>query len=126
MPGSTEVRSADAFRFQRPASTTRDAGAFPLPGVVTPTDVTLAAGLGIRICKLFPASLVGPDWLAAIRGPFPDGVRGGGGVDPSNAADYLRAGAVGWGGFGSSIDALFATTDPAGELAALHALVPWP
>ncbi|MCX6460027.1 MAG: bifunctional 4-hydroxy-2-oxoglutarate aldolase/2-dehydro-3-deoxy-phosphogluconate aldolase [Actinobacteria bacterium] len=100
----------------------RAAGAIPLPGVMTPTDVTLAHSLGLSVCKLFPASQVGPQWLTHIRGPFP-AMRfvAVGGVDDLNAADYLRAGAAGV-GFGSSIERVLAAPDPAGIIAELHAL----
>ena len=101
----------------------RRIGALALPGVITPTDVTRAARLGLTTCKLFPASQVGPGWLGAIRGPFPD-LRfvAVGGVDLHNAADYLRAGAAGV-GFGGSIEGVLAASDPAGVIAELHALV---
>jgi Entner-Doudoroff aldolase len=100
-----------------------DSGALALPGVFTPSDVTLAFSLGVRTCKLFPASLVGPQWVAQLRGPFPGiGIVAVGGVGRANAADYLRAGAVGV-GFGSSIGDVLAVADPAAEIAALHALV---
>jgi Entner-Doudoroff aldolase len=98
------------------------AGALPLPGVFTPSDVTLAVSLGVATCKLFPASLVGPQWVSQIRGPFPQlGVVAVGGVGLANAADYLRAGATGV-GFGSSIEDVLAAGDPAAEIAALNAL----
>jgi Entner-Doudoroff aldolase len=100
-----------------------DAGALPLPGVLTPTDVALAHRLGVRTCKLFPASLVGPSWLGHIRGPFPDmGFVAVGGIDHVNAPDYLRAGAVGV-AFGSGVAKLLATPDPSRVVADLHALV---
>ena len=100
-----------------------DAGALALPGVMTPSDVIVASRLGLRNAKFFPASLVGPAWLGAIRGPFPAmGFVAVGGVDLSNAADYLRAGAVGV-GFGSSIVAILESVDPAAVVAELHALV---
>lgn len=101
----------------------RAAGALPLPGVMTPSDVTLAHSLGLTACKLFPASQVGPGWLGHIRGPFPS-MRfvAVGGVDHSNAADYLRAGAAGV-GFGSSVERLLGAPDPAGVVAELHSLV---
>lgn len=100
----------------------REAGATPLPGVMTPTDVTLAHSLGLSVCKLFPASQMGPPWLAHIRGPFPE-MRfvAVGGVDADNAPDYLRAGAAGV-GFGSSVERVLAAPDPAGVISGLHAL----
>lgn len=99
-----------------------EAGAVPLPGVLTPSDVTTAVRHGARTVKLFPASVVGPDWVSALRGPFPAvGVVAVGGVDLTNAADYLQAGAVGV-GFGGSVVDLLQSRDPAGAIAALHRL----
>lgn len=96
--------------------------AVPLPGVMTPTDVSVAARHGVRTCKLFPATLVGPAWLKALRGPFP-AMRflAVGGVDLTNAAEFLTAGAAGI-AFGSSITQLLALPDPAGAVAELHDL----
>jgi 2-dehydro-3-deoxyphosphogluconate aldolase / (4S)-4-hydroxy-2-oxoglutarate aldolase len=101
----------------------RDANALPLPGVFTPSDVSLAVRLGLTAGKLFPASLAGPEWLSHIRGPFPAfGIVAVGGIGPANAADFLRAGAIGV-GFGGSMEKLLAADDPAADVAELHALV---
>jgi 2-dehydro-3-deoxyphosphogalactonate aldolase len=83
---------------------TKRAGMLSYPGVMTPTEcfATLAAGAdGI---KLFPASLVGPAGLAAIRAVLPAGTRtyAVGGVGPDNFADWQRAGVTGF-GIGSGI-----------------------
>lgn len=97
-------------------------GAIPLPGVLTPSEVTVAVRHGVGTVKLFPASVVGPRWISALKGPFPQvGVVAVGGIDLGNAADYLRAGAVGV-GFGSSIVEVLESADPAGVISELHAL----
>jgi 2-keto-3-deoxy-6-phosphogluconate aldolase len=87
---------------------------------MTPTDVGIATRLGLSVCKLFPASVVGRGWLGALRGPFPamDFIAVGG-VDGANAEDYLRAGACGV-AFGTSIEALLEQDDAAGVIARLH------
>jgi Entner-Doudoroff aldolase len=102
--------------------TAQSLGALPLPGVMTPTDVGIATRLGLSVCKLFPASVVGRGWLGALRGPFPamDFIAVGG-VDAGNAEDYLRAGACGV-AFGTSIEALLEQDDAAGVIARLHAV----
>ena len=100
-----------------------DSGAMPVPGVMTPSDVSLADSLGLSVCKMFPAVQVGPQWLGHIRGPFPS-MRfvAVGGIDHLNARDYLTAGAVGV-GLGSSSQRVFDAPDPAAVIAELHALI---
>ncbi|WP_249126091.1 bifunctional 4-hydroxy-2-oxoglutarate aldolase/2-dehydro-3-deoxy-phosphogluconate aldolase [Streptomyces sp. A2-16] len=44
-----------------------------LMGVLTPTEIERALALGGAAIKIFPASLGGPDYLSALRSPFPDG-----------------------------------------------------
>lgn len=73
-----------------------DAGLAVLPGVVTPTEVQAALGLGLEAVKFFPASVMGgPQMLAALRGPFP-GMKfvPTGGVNMNNLETYLRLGNV--------------------------------
>ena len=43
-----------------------------IPGVLSPTEIVAAVAAGADFVKLFPASLGGPGYLAALRGPFPD------------------------------------------------------
>ena len=43
-----------------------------MPGVSTPTEVGIAVDAGADILKLFPASVLGPAHLKAIREPFPN------------------------------------------------------
>ncbi|AYF79443.1 aldolase [Nocardia yunnanensis] len=66
-----------------------------LAGAFTPTEVTAAAALGVTAVKLFPASLGGPDYFRALRGPFPDlPMVPVGGVTAEAATQYLRLGAT--------------------------------
>lgn len=70
-------------------------GAAVLSGALTPTEVMTAVRLGVHAIKIFPASLGGPGYLRALRGPFPDvPLMPTGGVNTGNLADWLRAGAV--------------------------------
>jgi 2-dehydro-3-deoxyphosphogluconate aldolase / (4S)-4-hydroxy-2-oxoglutarate aldolase len=64
-----------------------------LPGVATPTDVQTGQRLNMPWQKAFPAAVLGPAWIRALRGPFPD-VRfvATGGIDVNNARDFLAAG----------------------------------
>lgn len=66
-----------------------------LLGALTPTEVMHATALGAHAVKVFPASLGGPGYLKALRGPFPDiPFVPTGGVDASNLSTWLEAGAL--------------------------------
>lgn len=70
------------------------AGLPSMPGVATASEVQLALKHGLTWLKAFPASVLGPHWLSAMRGPFPEArFVTTGGMNASNAGDYLRAGA---------------------------------
>jgi 2-dehydro-3-deoxyphosphogluconate aldolase/(4S)-4-hydroxy-2-oxoglutarate aldolase len=64
-----------------------------LPGVATPTEVQRAYVHGHRWLKLFPATVLTPDAVSALHGPFP-AVRfvATGGVDVTNAHAFRAAG----------------------------------
>ncbi|MFI6515772.1 bifunctional 4-hydroxy-2-oxoglutarate aldolase/2-dehydro-3-deoxy-phosphogluconate aldolase [Spirillospora sp. NPDC050679] len=64
-------------------------------GALTPTEIVTAHQAGAAYVKLFPASLGGPAYLAALRQPFPDiAFVPVGGVGPEEARAYLAAGAA--------------------------------
>ncbi|MCY9786488.1 bifunctional 4-hydroxy-2-oxoglutarate aldolase/2-dehydro-3-deoxy-phosphogluconate aldolase [Nocardiopsis sp. EMB25] len=87
-----------------------------LPGAATPTEVGQAVRLGLTAVKAFPAHLLGPGWIPALRGPFPElRVVATGGVDATSAPEYLRAGALGV-GVGRSLAAGGGLSDLAGAL----------
>ncbi len=72
-----------------------DTGRVVMTGAMTPTEVMSALELGVDVVKIFPASLGGPSYLGALRGPFPDApLMPTGGVTPDNLADWFAAGAV--------------------------------
>ena len=70
-------------------------GVLAIPGALTPTEVMAALEAGARVIKIFPCgSAGGPKHLKALRAPFPDTpFIPTGGVNLSNAAEYLAAGA---------------------------------
>jgi 2-dehydro-3-deoxyphosphogluconate aldolase/(4S)-4-hydroxy-2-oxoglutarate aldolase len=72
-----------------------DTGRVVMTGALTPTEIMSATALGVDVVKIFPASLGGPSYLKALRGPFPDAVlMPTGGVKPDNVVDWFAAGAV--------------------------------
>ncbi|RIH86509.1 KHG/KDPG aldolase [Calidithermus terrae] len=74
----------------------RARGAPYVPGVLTPTEVVRARGLGAEVVKLFPAgSSGGVPYLKDLLGPFPGlPVLATGGIKPSEVPAYLGAGAL--------------------------------
>jgi 2-dehydro-3-deoxyphosphogluconate aldolase/(4S)-4-hydroxy-2-oxoglutarate aldolase len=65
-----------------------------LPGVATASEILRARALGLRWLKAFPASVLGPEWVKAMLGPFPDiNFIATGGMRAGNADGYLDAGA---------------------------------
>jgi len=66
-----------------------------VPGALTPTEIQAAWHAGASLIKLFPAELVGPSYLEAVHRPLPRAdLMPSGGINPHNAAHYVRAGAV--------------------------------
>ncbi len=66
-----------------------------MAGALTPTEVVQAHRLGADVVKVFPGSLGGPDYMKALRGPFPYILMmPTGGVNMHNIGEWFAAGAV--------------------------------
>jgi len=86
-----------------------------MPGVLTPTEAFAALEAGAQALKLFPAEMIPPAAVKALRAVLPPQVPllPVGGITPFTMAGYLAAGASGF-GVGS---ALYKPGTPAGEVA---------
>lgn len=74
---------------------TLEAGLPVLPGAATPTEADRAWRAGATFVKLFPASSLGPAHVRELLGPLAEiELVPTGGIDATNAAAYLEAGAV--------------------------------
>ena len=77
---------------------TKKLGKVSIPGAMTPSEVAEAYELGADIVKLFPAGILGCDYIKAVKAPLKHiPITAVGGVNPGNCADFIRAGAVGVG-----------------------------
>lgn len=84
---------------------TRELGLVSLPGAYTPTEAKQAYNAGADMVKLFPCVGDAPAYLKAICAPFNHiPFLAVGGVNADNAADFLKAGAVGVGVGGSLVN----------------------
>ena len=64
-------------------------------GALTPSEVMLSHTLGSDVVKLFPGSVGGPDYMKALKGPFPDiPMMPTGGVSKDNLSAWFKAGAI--------------------------------
>ena len=75
------------------------AGLQSFPGVMTPTECFAALAAGADGLKFFPAALIGPEGVKAIRAVLPKGcqVYAVGGAGASNFAAWRKAGVDGFG-----------------------------
>jgi 2-dehydro-3-deoxyphosphogluconate aldolase/(4S)-4-hydroxy-2-oxoglutarate aldolase len=66
-----------------------------IPGALTPTELMHAQENGAKLIKIFPCGNVGgPKYLRSLRAPFPNvALIPTGGVNASNAAEFIAAGA---------------------------------
>jgi Entner-Doudoroff aldolase len=72
-----------------------EAGLPFIPGVYTPTEADAAWRAGATFVKVFPGSSLGPSHVRELRGPMPDiEMIVTGGVNATNATEFLEAGAV--------------------------------
>ncbi len=79
-------------------------GMVTMPGVLTPTEALVAAKAGATGLKFFPASIIGPSGINAIRTILPKDlvIAAVGGVSDKNFADYTNAGILAF-GLGTSL-----------------------
>jgi 2-dehydro-3-deoxyphosphogluconate aldolase/(4S)-4-hydroxy-2-oxoglutarate aldolase len=65
-----------------------------IPGAYTPTEILTAWEAGADFVKVFPASIGGPEYIRALKAPFPQiRLMPVGGVDLDTTAAFIRAGA---------------------------------
>lgn len=85
------------------------------PGVFTPSEAFAALAAGADFLKLFPAEMIPPAGVRALRAVMPQAARllPVGGITPAGMAPYLAAGAAGF-GLGS---ALYRPGQPPGQTA---------
>lgn len=89
-------------------------------GALTPSEVILSRKLGSDVVKLFPGSLGGPEYLKALRGPFPDiPIMPTGGVSQDNVGDWFAAGAFAVGAGSNLCPTALAQERRFGEITAL-------
>jgi 2-dehydro-3-deoxyphosphogluconate aldolase/(4S)-4-hydroxy-2-oxoglutarate aldolase len=77
-----------------------------MPGAFTPTEILAAWEAGADVVKVFPSDCVGPGYLKALRGPFPQiRLMPTGGVNLETLPAFIEAGACAVGVGGSLVAA---------------------
>ena len=77
-----------------------------IPGCFSPTEILDAHDKGADIIKVFPATMLGPQFVRDVRAPLPQvKLMPTGGVTLENAGDWIRAGAVAIGIGSALVDA---------------------
>ena len=68
------------------------------PGAFTPTEIHRAYVLGATMVKVFPASVLGPDYIRNLKAPMPDvPLMPTGGIDLETLSRFKAAGADAYG-----------------------------
>lgn len=85
---------------------TKKLGLVSIPGAYTPTEVAAAYEYGADIVKLFPAGILGPGYVKALKAPLKHiPLTAVGGVSPDNCASFIEAGCIGVGCGGNLVSA---------------------
>ena len=77
---------------------TKELGMVSMPGCLTPSEIVCAYKAGADFIKVFPASVLGPAYIKAVKAPLSHiPLTAVGGVTVENAGDFIRAGCCGVG-----------------------------
>lgn len=89
---------------QNVAQATNQNNGIYCPGVFTPTEAFAAVAAGASALKFFPAEVMPPKFIKALRAVLPASIPlvPVGGITPSSMSNYLKAGATGF-GIGSAL-----------------------
>lgn len=99
---------------------TKKLGLLSFPGALTPTEAVFAHGCGADAIKLFPAGDMGPGYLKALAAPLAHiDFMAVGGINENNAADFMKAGAIGLGIGGSLVNKAWIEAGEFGRITAL-------
>ena len=100
--GATFVVSPNCDK--RVIRATKAAGMNSYPGVFSPSECFAALKAGADALKIFPANLIGTEGVSAMRAVLPAEIEiyAVGGAGPENFADWVSAGADGF-GLGSAL-----------------------
>ena len=72
---------------------TKQLGLVSMPGAFTPSEVVMAYEAGADIVKLFPAGILGIEYIKSVRSPLKHiAMSAVGNVTPENCTDFLNAG----------------------------------
>jgi len=97
-------------------------GLAALPGALTPTEIAAAYEAGADAVKVFPAGNLGPDYIKAVKAPLSHiPLMAVGGINERNAAEFLRAGAIGLGIGGNLVSKEWITAGAWDKITALAA-----
>lgn len=86
------------------AAAALESAAVYCPGVATPTEAFNALDSGASALKLFPAEMISPAIVKAMRAVLPDDINllPVGGITPENISAFMQAGCTGF-GIGSAL-----------------------
>lgn len=88
-----------------------------MPGALTPTEIAAAYEMGADVVKIFPASVLGPAYIKAVKAPLKHiPVMAVGGINEKNARDYIAAGAAGVGVGGNLVNRQWVSEGKFGEI----------
>ena len=77
---------------------TKELGKISIPGAFTATEIETAYKLGGDIIKVFPAGLLGAEYIRALKAPLSYiPLTAVGGINHENCGSFIAAGAVGIG-----------------------------
>lgn len=84
---------------------TKELGLVSMPGAYTPSEIRAAHLAGADFVKVFPAVSLGAAYIKAVKAPLSHiKLLAVGGINENNMAEYLAAGASGFGIGGNIID----------------------
>ncbi|WP_213818239.1 bifunctional 4-hydroxy-2-oxoglutarate aldolase/2-dehydro-3-deoxy-phosphogluconate aldolase [Garciella nitratireducens] len=77
----------------------------PIPGITTPTEALTAWENGVQIVKVFPAGVLGSNYIKQLKGPLGQiNMMAVGAINTSNVSDFIKAGANSAGIGGGLVD----------------------